>query len=73
MKGKSHVIFAQTSYSAEEYLAIDPEADYKSEYVTGEIFAMGGASPKHVLIAGNTVEHFVRKEGILEFSESDDG
>ena len=41
-------------YSAEEYLAIDREADYKSEYVAGEIFAMGGASPKHVLIAGNT-------------------
>ncbi len=40
-------------YSAEEYLAIDREADYKSEYVAGEIFAMGGASPKHVLIAGN--------------------
>ncbi len=41
-------------YSAEEYLAIDHEADYKKEYVVGEIFAMGGASPKHVLIAGNT-------------------
>jgi len=40
-------------YSAEEYLAIDNEADYKSEYVAGEIFAMGGVSPKHVLIAGN--------------------
>ncbi len=41
-------------YSVEEYLALDREADYKSEYVAGEIFAMGGASPKHVLIAGNT-------------------
>jgi len=41
-------------YSAEEYLALDREADYKSEYVGGDIFAMGGASPKHVLIAGNT-------------------
>jgi Uma2 family endonuclease len=40
-------------YSAAEYLALDREADYKSEYVNGEIFAMGGASPKHVLIAGN--------------------
>ena len=45
-------------YSAEEYLAIDNEADYKSEYVAGEIFAMGGATPKHVLIAGNTAREF---------------
>jgi len=41
-------------YSVEEYLALDCEADYKSEYVASEIFAMGGASPKHVLITGNT-------------------
>lgn len=41
-------------YSAEEYLALDREADYKSEYVAGEIFAMVGATPRHVLIAGNT-------------------
>ena len=45
-------------YSTEEYLAIDREADYKNEYVAGEIFAMGGASPKHVLIAGNTAREF---------------
>ena len=41
-------------YSVEEYLTLDREADYKSEYVAGDIFAMGGASPTHVLIAGNT-------------------
>lgn len=45
-------------YSAEEYLALDREADCKSEYVAGDIFAMGGASPKHVLIAGNTAGEF---------------
>ena len=45
-------------YSVEEYLALDCEADYKSEYVAGDIFAMGGASPKHVLIAGNTAREF---------------
>jgi len=45
-------------YSAEEYLAIERETDYKSEYVAGEIFAMGGASPKHGLIAGNTAREF---------------
>jgi len=45
-------------YSVEEYLALDREADYKNEYVAGEIFAMGGALPKHVLIAGNTAREF---------------
>ncbi len=44
--------------SAEEYLALDRSADFKSEFVAGEIFAMGGASPKHVLIAGNTAREF---------------
>jgi Uma2 family endonuclease len=37
----------------EEYLAIERAAEYKSEYVNGEIFAMTGASRKHNLIAGN--------------------
>ena len=46
------------SYSVEEYLALDREAEYKNEYLAGEIFAMGGASPKHVLIAGNTAREF---------------
>ena len=40
-------------YSAEEYLALDRAADYKSEYVAGEIFDMVGATPRHVLIASN--------------------
>ena len=45
-------------HTVEEYLALDRSADYKSEFVAGEIFAMGGASPKHVLIAGNTAREF---------------
>jgi Uma2 family endonuclease len=44
----------QHRYSAEEYLNLDRAADYKSEYVAGEIFAMVGATPRHVLITGNT-------------------
>lgn len=39
--------------SPEEYLAIERAAEYKNEYVNGEIFAMTGASRKHNLIAGN--------------------
>ena len=37
----------------EEYLALERKAEYKSEYLHGEIFAMIGASRKHNLIAGN--------------------
>ena len=37
----------------EEYLALERKAEYKSEYLHGEIFAMTGASRKHNLISGN--------------------
>jgi len=37
----------------EEYLELERKADYKSEYFDGEVFAMGGASPRHVLIVTN--------------------
>jgi len=39
--------------TAEEYLAKERAADYKSEYFNGEIFALAGASREHNLIAGN--------------------
>lgn len=37
----------------EEYLAIERQAEYKSEYYKGEVFAMSGASREHNLIVGN--------------------
>ena len=37
----------------EAYLAIERQAEYKSEYFNGEMFAMAGASPHHVLIVTN--------------------
>jgi Uma2 family endonuclease len=37
----------------EQYLALERKAEYKSEYLHGEIFAMTGASRKHNLIAVN--------------------
>lgn len=40
--------------SPEEYLRIERQAEHKSEYVNGEIFAMTGASLKHNLVSGNT-------------------
>ncbi len=43
----------KTLITPEEYLAIERAAEYKNEYVNGEIFAMTGASRNHNLIAGN--------------------
>src|SRR5262245_52806425 len=42
-----------TLVSPEEYLRRERLAEHKSEYLNGEIFAMGGASLQHNLIAGN--------------------
>ena len=43
----------KTRFTPEEYLAIERQAERKSEYFNGEIFAMAGASRKHNLIVGN--------------------
>jgi Uma2 family endonuclease len=43
----------KTYFTPEEYLELDRKSEYKSEYLDGEIFAMGGASPRHVLIVTN--------------------
>lgn len=40
-------------FSVDEYLLIERSADFKSEYIDGQIFAMSGASRAHTLIAGN--------------------
>src|SRR5438105_11912 len=42
-------------FTAEQYLALEREADYKSEYVNGQIYAMSGASREHNLIAFNLI------------------
>lgn len=39
--------------SPEEYLRLERQSEYKSEYANGEIFAMTGANRKHNLVAGN--------------------
>jgi len=43
----------QKIYSQEEYLEMEREADYKSEYFQGEIFAMAGAGLNHNRITEN--------------------
>lgn len=40
-------------YSPEEYLALEEAADYKSEYIDGEIIPLTGKSTNHNQIAGN--------------------
>lgn len=40
-------------YTPEEYLELERQAAYKSEYLNGEIFAMSSASPNHTLIVTN--------------------
>lgn len=40
-------------HSPEEYLAIEREAEFKSEYLNGEIYALAGGSPKHSIITVN--------------------
>jgi Uma2 family endonuclease len=39
--------------TAEEYLALEEKAEYKSEYFDGEMFAMSGVSLPHDTIVGN--------------------
>lgn len=40
-------------YTAKEYLELERQAEYKSEFVDGEIFALAGATRAHNLIALN--------------------
>jgi Uma2 family endonuclease len=44
-----------TYLTPEEYLAIERKAEYKSEYIDGEMYAMSGASLRHNKIVGNVV------------------
>ncbi|MBI3248073.1 MAG: Uma2 family endonuclease [Deltaproteobacteria bacterium] len=43
----------------EDYLAIERQAEYKSEYFNGEMFAMAGVSERHATIIANTMYVFV--------------
>ncbi len=43
----------KTMLTTDEYLAIEREADYKSEYFAGEMFALAGTSRKHGIIVHN--------------------
>ena len=42
-------------YTAQEYLELERQAEYKSEFIDGEIFTFAGASEPHNLIATNCI------------------
>jgi len=46
---------AKTLFTPEQYLSLERQAEQKSEYFNGEIFAMAGASREHNLIITNVV------------------
>ena len=50
-----------THVSPDEYLRLERQAEYKSEYLNGEIFAMSGASREHNLITVNIGAEFNRQ------------
>ena len=42
-------------FTPEEYLLLENQAAYKSQYVAGEIYAMAGVEPEHIDIVRNLV------------------
>ncbi len=46
---------AWKSMTAQEYLDRERQAEFKSEFYRGEVFAMSGGSPRHSLIAANFI------------------
>jgi Uma2 family endonuclease len=45
----------QGRYTLEEYLALEQEAPFKSEFVDGQLFAMAGATDNHNIINTNII------------------
>jgi Uma2 family endonuclease len=44
----------KTHLTPEEYLEIERKAEFKNEYLNGEMFAIASAQEAHILIAANT-------------------
>ncbi|WP_341527403.1 Uma2 family endonuclease [Nostoc sp. UHCC 0302] len=63
----------QRYYTPEEYLELEETADYKSEYIDGEIIPMPGGTANHNRIAGNfyAVLNFAFRQQEYEVFNSD--
>src|ERR1700690_2101383 len=48
-------------FTPDEYYRIEAQADYRSEFYDGEIFAMAGGSLRHNRICGNIFRHLGNK------------
>ena len=46
---------AKRFFTPEEYLLLENQAAYKSQYIAGEIYALAGADPVHIEIVQNLV------------------
>lgn len=47
-----------TKVTAEEYLALDRAAEFRSEYIDGDIIAMSGGSMRHARLSANVLGQF---------------
>ncbi|BCL36054.1 Uma2 family endonuclease [Nostoc sp. MS1] len=63
----------QKDYTPEEYLALEETAEYKSEYIDGQIIPMAGGTANHNRIAGNfyAVMNFAFRQKEYEVFNSD--
>ena len=66
--------FTKRRLTETEYLAFEREAQTKSEFYDGEMFAMAGARRNHNLIAGNILKQLhisiVKKNGFIDYMKS---
>ena len=67
-------LIAKQYYTPEEYLELEATAEYKSEYIDGQIIPTAGASINHNRITGNfyaTLNFAFRQQGKYEVFNSD--
>ena len=60
-------------YNREEYLEMEAESPYKSEYYSGEIFAMSGGTPAHSILCFNLIGELrdaIRKKNCTGFESN---
>ncbi len=51
----------EKKYTPEEYLALEEQAEYRSEYVDGYIYKMAGGTESHIQISFNATKLFADK------------